>query len=130
MHDPGAYLSSNAVARSDFGADSWVLLSAERYAIKRVVEAQGQSLEHWRVQINRGLITGYNEAFYLTAVERRALIDEHPSSDELIKPLLRGRFIERYSSNWDESYQIIAKFGRAFGKDWRLPITNRFRNGS
>jgi adenine-specific DNA-methyltransferase len=111
MHDPGAYLSSNAVARSDFGADSWVLLSAERYAIKRVVEAQGQSLEHWRVQINRGLITGYNEAFYLTAVERRALIDEHPSSDELIKPLLRGRFIERYSSNWDESYQIIAKFG-------------------
>jgi len=111
MSDPGAYLANSAVTRNDFGAEPWVLLSAERYRIKQAVEAQGVPLERWHIQISYGVKTGYNEAFYLTANERQALIDAHPSSEELIKPLLRGRFIERYGANWDDSYQIIVKFG-------------------
>ncbi len=107
------YMRDNAIPfkRPANGADSWVVMSPDRYRIKQAVAAQGVPLEKWHVQINRGVITGYNEAFYLTEDERQDLTKSHPSSEQLIKPLLRGRFIEQYETKWDNTYQIISKFG-------------------
>lgn len=107
------YMRDNAVPfkRPSDGSNSWVVMSPDRYRIKQVVEEQGVPLEKWRIRINRGVITGYNEAFYLTDEQREDLIRKHPSSEELISPLLRGRFIQRYAVEWNSTYQIISKFG-------------------
>jgi hypothetical protein len=107
------YMHNNAVPfiRPANGADSWVVMSPDRDRIKQAVEKQGIPLEKWHVQINRGVITGYNDAFYLSEGDRQDLIKAHESSDQLIKPLLRGRFVERYETKWDKTYQIISKFG-------------------
>lgn len=110
MRNPGSYFTDHAVMRNDFGAAPWVLLSAERYRIKQAVEVQGVPLEQWHIQINYGIKTGYNEAFYITTAQREAMIAEDPRCAELIVPLLRGRDIGRYGTEWpllqDEKWMI------------------------
>ncbi|MBS3935405.1 MAG: Eco57I restriction-modification methylase domain-containing protein [Sulfuritalea sp.] len=106
------YMRDNAVPfkRPVNGADSWVVMSPDRYRIKQAVEAQGVPLEKWHVQINRGILTGYNEAFYISTEQRDALIAEDPRCAALIVPLLRGRDIQRFGTDWpsldDEKWLI------------------------
>ena len=100
MRDPGGYFAEHAVARGDFNSEPWVLLSSERYRIKQAVEAQGIPLKKWHIQINYGIKTGYNEAFYISTEQRDELIDEDPNCAGLIVPLLRGRDIHRYGTDW------------------------------
>ena len=45
------------------GNDSWVILSAIEQSIKRKIEAVGTPLRDWEINIYRGVLTGYNEAF-------------------------------------------------------------------
>ncbi|MEX1048033.1 MAG: Eco57I restriction-modification methylase domain-containing protein, partial [Akkermansiaceae bacterium] len=111
INDPGTYFAENAVPQKNLGENAWVVLSGERQRIKDLVEAQGVPLGKWDIQISRGIITGFNEAFYLTAEQREALIAEDPNSEQLIGRLLRGRDVERYKVNWSELYQLIIKFG-------------------
>ena len=109
--DPGGYFEANAVAMDDLGSDSWVILSPERFRIKQLVEEQGIPLEDWDLNIYRGVLTGLNEAFYLTQEEREALIARESQAEEIIVPLLRGRHIERYSYKWDGTWMINSHNG-------------------
>lgn len=111
ISDPGGYFAANAVPQKGVGADAWVVISSKRQRIKELVEAQGTPLEKWNVAISRGIITGFNAAFYLTAEQRDALTAADQDSAELIGKLLRGRDVERYKVNWNETYQLIIKFG-------------------
>lgn len=47
-------------------------------------------------QRSSGIITGYNEAFIVHLKTRDALIAEHPSSAEILKPFLMARDIQRW----------------------------------
>ena len=44
-------------------SDSWVILSQIEQSIRRKIEAVGKPLKDWDIQIYRGVLTGYNEAF-------------------------------------------------------------------
>jgi adenine-specific DNA-methyltransferase len=66
-------------------------MSPERFRIKLAVEEQGVPLEKWQIQINYGIKTGNNDAFYINTAQREEFITEDPRCAELIVPLLRGR---------------------------------------
>ncbi len=123
--DPGGYFAENAVQQRNLGADPWVVLSRERLRIKELVEAQGIPLGKWDIQISRGIITGFNKAFYLTAAERDALVAKDPACEELIGRLLRGRDVERYKVDWNDTYQLIIKFGAHEYLEKRYPAVFR-----
>ena len=88
------------------GCDSWVILSPIEQSIKRKIEAVGTPLKDWDIQINYGIKTGCNEAFIITTEKRDEILancqteDERRRTNELIRPILRGRDIKRYSYNW------------------------------
>ncbi len=111
MADPAAYFSSNAVILNNLSSEAWVVLSKDRQRIKTMVEEQGTPLKQWNIKISRGIITGYNDAFYITGEQRDAIVADDPKSDEIIGKLLRGRYIERYSTSWDGTYQLVVKYG-------------------
>jgi adenine-specific DNA-methyltransferase len=81
-----------------------------RQRIKLAVEQQGVPLEKWQIQINRGIKTGYNEAFYINTAQRDEFITEDQRCAEFIVPLLRGRYVGRYATQWasaaDEKWMI------------------------
>ena len=96
-------------------SDSWVILSPIEQSIKRKIEAVGTPLKDWDINIYRGVLTGCNEAFIIDTAKRDEIIsncqteDERKRTAELIRPILRGRDIKRYSYEWAELW-LIATF--------------------
>ena len=97
------------------GSDSWVILSPIEQSIKRKIEAVGTPLKDWDINIYRGVLTGYNDAFIISTEKREEILancqseDERKRTAELIRPILRGRDIKRYGYNWAGLY-LIATF--------------------
>ena len=96
-------------------SDSWVILSPIEQSIKRKIESVGTPLKDWDINIYRGVLTGYNEAFIISTEKRKEILancqseDERKRTAELIRPILRGRDIKRYGYNWAGLY-LIATF--------------------
>ena len=55
-------------------SDSWVILSEIEQSIKRKIEAVGTPLKDWDIQIYRGVLTGYNEAFIISTEKRNEIL--------------------------------------------------------
>ena len=88
---------------------SWVILSPIEQSIKRKIESIGVPLKDWDISINYGIKTGFNEAFIIDGAKKDELIAADPKSAEIIRPILRGRDIKRYSYEFADLY-IIATF--------------------
>jgi len=59
----------------------------------------------------RGVVTGFNDAFLIDQATRDRLIAETPAAAEIIKPLLVGEDVRRYSLTYRNSYMIYAYHG-------------------
>ena len=94
------------------GGDSWVILSPIEQSIKRKIEAVGTPLKDWDIQINYGIKTGFNDAFIIDTAKRDEILnncsdeDERKRTEELIRPILRGRDIRRYGYEWANLWLI------------------------
>lgn len=97
------------------GKESWVILTPIEQSIKQKIEAVGTPLKDWDIQINYGIKTGCNEAFIINTAKRDEILanckteEERQRTAELIRPILRGRDIKRYSYDWAELW-LIATF--------------------
>ena len=92
-----------------FDRNSWCILSPIEQSIKRKIEAVGIPLKDWNISINYGIKTGCNEAFIIDGETKDALIAQDPKSAEIIRPILRGRDIKRYSYDFADKW-LIATF--------------------
>ena len=108
----------------DFGSsESWVILSPIEQSIKRKIEKVGTPLKDWDIQINYGIKTGFNEAFIISTEKRKEILancqteEERKKTDELIRPILRGRDIKRYGYEWAELWLIAAFPSRHYNID-------------
>ena len=96
-------------------SDSWVVLSPIEQSIKRKIEAVGTPLKEWDIQIYRGVLTGCNDAFIIDTAKRNEILsncqteEERQRTDELIRPILRGKDIKRYGYEWADLW-LIATF--------------------
>lgn len=66
----------------------------------------GKPLKDWNIQINYGIKTGFNDAFIINGAKRQELISQDPKSAEIIRPILRGRDIKRYSYEFADLWLI------------------------
>ena len=102
-------------------------------------------LKDWDVNIYRGILTGCNEAFIISTEKRNEILnnchtaDERRRTEELIRPILRGRDIKRYGYEWAglwliatfpsrhydiEQYPSVKAYLLSFGKE-RLEQTGK-----
>lgn len=131
MDDPALYFSQNASHLLSASKEPWIVLPPSRQRIKQQVEVQGMPLGDWAITINYGIKTGYNAAFYLNDHQRKALIDDDPNSEDLIVPLLRGRSVSYYGTDWhglaedDEKWMLNTHNGV---KEVNLPPVNVMRD--
>ena len=109
------FVRHNAVTTDFDTSDSWVILSPIEQSIKRKIEAVGVPLKDWDINIYRGVLTGYNEAFIISTEKRNEILckcqttEERQRTEELIRPILRGRDIKRYGYDWANLW-LIATF--------------------
>lgn len=75
------------------GSDSWVILSPIEQSIRRKIESIGTPLKDWDINIYRGVLTGYNDAFIISTEKREEILancqteDERQKTAELIRPI-------------------------------------------
>ena len=95
--------------------ESWTILNNLEKSIKNKIEKSGVPLKEWNVQINYGIKTGLNEAFIISSEKRNEILshcltaDEKIRTEQIIRPVLRGRDIKRFAYNWSGLY-LIATF--------------------
>ena len=106
------FFSQKSTPCSFSSSKSWVILSPIEQSIKQKIEAIGTPLKDWDIQINYGIKTGCNEAFIISSAKRKEILnnclsdDEGKRTDELIRPILRGRDIKRYGYEWADLWLI------------------------
>ncbi len=104
------FIRQNSTEMS-FDKNSWCILSPIEQSIKRKIEAVGVPLKDWNISINYGIKTGCNEAFIIDGATKDALIAQDPKSAEIIRPILRGRDIKRYSYDFADKWLITTHNG-------------------
>ena len=102
------FVRQNAIVQ-DFTKNSWCILNPIERSIKEKIEKIGVPLKDWDIKIYRGILTGCNEAFIIDGETKDALIAQNPKSAEIIRPILRGRDIKRYSYDFADKW-LIATF--------------------
>ncbi len=92
--------------QKDLSDSAFILITKENLIVKKKIEELGKPLSEWDININRGVLTGLNEAFIISSATKDELIAKDPRSEELIKPLLRGRDIKRYNYEFANKWLI------------------------
>ena len=102
----------NSILQSSLDKTTFSFLNNTEISIKLKLEKKGTPLKSWDIQIYRGILTGLNEAFIIDTKTRDELLnscqnlDEKEKTSNLIKPILRGRDIKRYSYEWANLWLI------------------------
>ncbi|GAA9630394.1 class I SAM-dependent DNA methyltransferase [Helicobacter pylori] len=97
--------------------ESFIFANTTLLDLRDKMEGIGTPLKDWGIQIYRGILTGCNEAFIVPTEKRDEILnacktqEERERTEMLIKPILRGKDIKRYSYEWAGEWVIIAKFG-------------------
>ncbi len=85
---------------SNFTEVSYLIVNKYEFQIKQKVEAKGIPLKNWDIDIYRGILTGFNEAFIINTEIKERLCREDPNCLKIIKPILRGRDVKRYKAEF------------------------------
>ncbi|MCX2808013.1 Eco57I restriction-modification methylase domain-containing protein [Campylobacter sp. MIT 21-1685] len=99
-------LELTQIPQDSLSTDSFIFTSPEIAVLKAKIEKIGTPLKDWDINIYRGILTGYNEAFIIDSEKRAEILnacandEERARTSELIKPILRWRDIKRYGYEW------------------------------
>ncbi|EAI3913848.1 class I SAM-dependent DNA methyltransferase [Campylobacter lari] len=100
-------LNFNKIAQNSLSKESFTFNDESTNALKVKIEKHGTPLKDWHgLNIYRGILTGYNEAFIITTEKRDEILAkckdeaEKERTAKLIRKMLRGRDIKRYSYEW------------------------------
>ena len=110
--------------------NSWIIRSSIEQSIKYKIESVGTPLRDWDIQINYGIKTGCNDAFIISTEKRKEILDncktseERRRTEELIRPILRGRDIKRYSYKWANLWLIATFPSRHYDIDLYPAVKN------
>jgi adenine-specific DNA-methyltransferase len=100
------YFKSNNIVLEELTESSWIITEKAAFDIKRKVEQQGIKIKDWDLNINRGILTGFNDAFIISGDKKQELIEKDPKSAEILKPVLRGRDVKKYHYEFDDLWLI------------------------
>ncbi|HPD34414.1 MAG TPA: TaqI-like C-terminal specificity domain-containing protein, partial [Candidatus Kapabacteria bacterium] len=110
-------LKNDSVILSNLTEDAWFIGNEAEQNLKKKIERIGKPLMDWDVKIYRGVLTGLNEAFIIDTAKRDEILAnckdeaERARTEQIIKPILRGRDIKRYSYNWAGLWVIFIRAG-------------------
>ncbi|EOC3120440.1 class I SAM-dependent DNA methyltransferase [Campylobacter coli] len=106
-YDIGLYKDFAEFSQNSLSKESFTFSDENTSALKAKIERIGTPLKEWQgLNIYRGILTGYNEAFIITTEKRNEILAnckdeaEKELTAKLIRKMLRGRDIKRYSYEW------------------------------
>ncbi|GAA9425234.1 class I SAM-dependent DNA methyltransferase [Helicobacter pylori] len=107
--------------------ESFIFANATLLDLRDKMESVGTPLKDWDIQINYGIKTGANEAFIIPTEKREEILnacktqEERKRTEALIKPILRGKDIKRYSYEWADLWVINTHNGYTSNLKFKIP---------
>ncbi|GHQ38265.1 type II restriction endonuclease [Helicobacter pylori] len=122
-------LKSNSLSmrQNALSTESFIFADATLLDLRDKMEGIGTPLKDWDIQINYGIKTGANEAFIIPTEKRDAILnacktqEERERTNALIKPILRGKDIKRYSYEWAGEWVINTHNGYTSALKSKIP---------
>ncbi len=115
-----------SMKQNALSTESFIFANATLLDLRDKIESVGTPLKDWDIQINYGIKTGANEAFIIPTEKRDEILnacktqEERERTERLIKPILRGKDIKRYSYEWADLWVIFIP--------WHFPNTDNPKN--
>ncbi len=104
------YFQKNKFKLKNLNEDVWKVNNDVSQNITSIIVSKGKQLKHWTdINFNRGITTGFNDAFHITETEKNDLINSDKINSEIIKPLLRGKDIKRWRYGYENKYIIFTR---------------------
>ncbi|GAA8187900.1 class I SAM-dependent DNA methyltransferase [Helicobacter pylori] len=113
---------SLSMRQNALSTESFIFANTKLLDLRDKMEGIGTPLKDWDIQIYHGILTGANEAFIIPTEKRDAILnacktqEERKRTEALIKPILRGKDIKRYSYEWAGEWVIFIP--------WHFPNTD------
>lgn len=123
----------------------WPILNVAEHGALQKMFQRGIPIGAWDLSINRGVTTGLSDAFIIDDAKRQELLHKDATSAKIIKPMLRGRNIDRYRAFWAgewlittfpaleidiEDYPAVKHHLISFGRDRLEQSGARLRDGT
>ncbi len=100
-----------------FNRKIWSLLPPHISTVQKIMENHF-SLEQLGAKIRLGIATGDNDAFIINSQQKQEFINRDPKNIEIIKPILRGKDIHRYSYTKPNLFILLTKNGVNVKQDY------------
>ncbi|GAA7977736.1 class I SAM-dependent DNA methyltransferase [Helicobacter pylori] len=116
-----------SMKQNALSTESFIFANPTLLDLRDKMEGVGTPLKDWDIQIYRGILTGANEAFIITTEKRDAILnacktqEERERTEALIKPILRGKDIKRYSYEWAGEWVINTHNGYTSALKSKIP---------
>ncbi|GAA9053266.1 class I SAM-dependent DNA methyltransferase [Helicobacter pylori] len=118
---------SLTMRQNALSTESFIFADSTLLDLRDKMESVGTPLKDWDIQIYRGILTGANEAFIITTEKREEILnacktqEERKRTEALIKPILRGKDIKRYSYEWAGEWVINTHNGYTSNLKFKIP---------
>ncbi len=118
---------SLSMKQNALSTESFIFADAALLDLRDKMESVGTPLKDWNIQINYGIKTGANEAFIIPTEKREEILnacktqEERKRTETLIKPILRGKDIKRYSYEWAGEWVINTHNGYTSNLKSKIP---------
>ncbi|MBR5062105.1 MAG: N-6 DNA methylase [Prevotella sp.] len=114
-------ITANDMMEVTLSSMPWIIKDPQITTIINKMDAQGKALKDLPISIYRGILTGFNDAYYIDGATRKKLIAEDEKSSEIIFPLYRGRDVTPWITQNQDIYLINVHNGI---KDKGIPPVN------
>ncbi|GAA9589699.1 class I SAM-dependent DNA methyltransferase [Helicobacter pylori] len=118
---------SLSMKQNALSTESFIFANTSLLDLRDKMEGIGTPLKDWDIQINYGIKTGANEAFIIPTEKRNEILnacktqEERKRTEALIKPILRGKDIKRYSYEWAGKWVINTHNGYTSALKSKIP---------
>ena len=116
------YFSNNCFQFTIPSTSEWIIGDEKITKLKSKIEQLSKLLKDFNININRGLLTGFNAAFIINEETKNKLIAENSNSTEIMQPILRGRDLKKYSYEFSGLYLINTHNGVAKNNIERIKV--------
>ena len=99
------------IPESRLSPSEWATRSDEEDALFQRLIKSYPAFSSLNYGFNRGITTGLNKAFIISSKIRKKIIEEEPSSDEVIYPMRGGKDCRRYKINATDDWIIFTRRG-------------------
>lgn len=120
------FFNDNAINLDYFNEEVWAISTPELIKVKFHLEKVGTKISKWKIDINYGLKTGYNDAFIIDEEKKTELEAKDKKNKSIIKPILRGRDTRKYYCNFHNYYLINSHNGSKRAGVSRIDIIKDF----